>query len=532
VKENTMQNKQLARAALMVFAAAALLGAGYVAGNRHAPASGPTATAITDAATDATTAATADKTAPGNGRKVLYWHDPMVPNQHFDKPGKSPFMDMQLEPVYADEGGSNGIRIDPGLQQNLGIRYATVRRQDTTEGFDAVATTQFDESKADVVQSRVTGYIDHLYASAPMQRVAKGAPIASLFVPDWLAPQEEYLALKRAGMDGDMLAASRARMRAMSIPDGLIASLDRTGKAQTHVTLFAPQTGVLTELNVRDGAMVSPGQTLAKVSGLDKLWLVVDVPEALALQVRPGMTVDAVFAGDPSQHFTGHIREILPGISSSSRTLQARLDIDNADLRLTPGMLMRARIGAANKVSRLLVPSEAVITTGKRSLVIVRNADGRLQPVQVTVGNDAGDDTEVSSGLTEGQQVVASGQFLIDSEASLKSVLPRLEGSNGALPGAAASASATASATASASSSAAPQIYETTGKVESVTAGDITFSHQPVPALGWGAMTMSFGKPSPTAFPDVKPGETVHFAFRPTDDGYQLTKVEPAGGAK
>ncbi|TGT18428.1 efflux RND transporter periplasmic adaptor subunit, partial [Mesorhizobium sp. M3A.F.Ca.ET.174.01.1.1] len=119
---------------------------------------------------------------------------------------------------------SNGIRIDPGLQQNLGIRYATVRRQDTTEGFDAVATTQFDESKADVVQSRVTGYIDHLYASAPMQRVAKGAPIASLFVPDWLAGQEEYLALKRAGMNGDMPAASRARMRAMSIPDGLVAS--------------------------------------------------------------------------------------------------------------------------------------------------------------------------------------------------------------------------------------------------------------------------------------------------------------------
>ncbi|WP_027209631.1 efflux RND transporter periplasmic adaptor subunit [Burkholderia sp. WSM2232] len=519
-----MQKKQLARAALMVLAAAALLGAGYVAGNRHAPASVPTATATTDA----TTAATGDKTASGSGRKVLYWHDPMVPNQHFDKPGKSPFMDMQLEPVYADEGGSNGIRIDPGLQQNLGIRYATVRRQDTTEGFDAVATTQFDESKADVVQSRVTGYIDHLYASAPMQRVAKGAPIASLFVPDWLAPQEEYLALKRAGMDNDMLAASRARMQAMSIPDGLIASLERTGKAQTHVTLFAPRTGVLTELNVRDGAMVSPGQTLAKVSGLDKLWLLVEVPEALALQVRPGMIVDAVFAGDPSQHFTGHIREILPGISASSRTLQARLDIDNADLRLTPGMLMRARIGAAKKISRLLVPSEAVITTGKRSLVIVRNADGRLQPVQVTVGNDAGDDTEVSSGLTEGQQVVASGQFLIDSEASLKSVLPWLEGSNGAVPGAAASAPATASA----SSSAASQTYETTGKVENVTAGDITFSHQPVPALGWGAMTMSFGKPSPTAFPDVKPGETVHFAFRQTDDGYQLTKVEPAGGDK
>ncbi|MFP3567280.1 efflux RND transporter periplasmic adaptor subunit [Paraburkholderia sp. SIMBA_030] len=508
-----MQKKLLTRVALMVFAAAALLGAGYVAGTHRSAMSGESALAATPSGY---------KTDPKTGRKVLYWHDPMVPNQHFDKPGKSPFMNMQLEPVYADEGGSNGIRIDPGLQQNLGIRYASVRRQETTDGFDAVGTTQFDESKADVVQSRVTGYIDHLYASAPMQRVTKGAPIASLFVPDWLAPQEEYLALKRGGMDDGMLAASRARMRAMSIPDGVIASLDRTGKAQTHITLSAPETGVLTELNVRDGAMVPPGQTLAKVSGLNRLWLVVEVPEALALQVQPGMSVDAVFAGDPAQHFTGHIREILPGISKSSRTLQARLEIDNAGFRLTPGMLMRARIGAAKKISRLLVPSEAVITTGKRSVVIVRNSDGRLQPVSVVVGNDAGDDTEVSSGLTEGQQVVASGQFLIDSEASLKSVLPKLE----------ATAPTGASAPAPAPAAAAPQTYDTTGKVEQVTAGDITFSHQPVPALGWGAMTMTFGKPSPTAFPDVKPGQTVHFVFRQSGDGYQLTKVEPIGGAK
>jgi len=513
VKENNMQKKQLARAALMVFAAAALLGAGYVAGTHRSTMGDESAVAAT---------ASSDRTDPKTGRKVLYWHDPMVPNQHFDKPGKSPFMNMQLEPVYADEGGSTGIKIDPGLQQNLGIRYATVRRQETTEGFDAVGTTQFDESKADVVQSRVTGYIDHLYASAPMQRVTKGAPIASLFVPDWLAPQEEYLALKRGGMDDGMLAASRARMRAMSIPDGMIASLDRTGKAQTHITLSAPETGVLTELNVRDGAMVSPGQTLAKVSGLDRLWLVVEVPEALALQVRPGMSVDAVSAGDPAQHFTGHIREILPGISASSRTLQARLEIDNADFRLTPGMLMRARVGAAKRVSRLLVPSEAVITTGKRSVVIVRNSDGGLQPVSVTIGNDTGDDTEVTNGLTEGQQVVASGQFLIDSEASLKSVLPKLE----------ATAPTGASTSAPAPAAAAPQTYDTTGKVEQVTAGDITFSHQPVPALGWGAMTMSFGKPSPTAFPDVKPGQTVHFVFRQSGDGYQLTRVEPVGGAK
>lgn len=514
-----MNQKLIVRAVAAMLTAAVLPGAGYVIGVHRAATDAPMASAAA-----ATPSAGGDKVDPKTGRKVLYWHDPMVPNQHFDKPGKSPFMDMQLQPVFADEGGSGGIRVDSTLQQNLGIRYATVVRQDTAEGFDAIGTTQFDESMADVVQSRVTGYIDHLYASAPMQRVAKGAPIASLFVPDWLAPQEEYLALKRGGMDAGLLAAARARMQALSIPDGLIASLDQSGKAQTHVTLFAQEAGVLTELNVRDGAMVAPGQTLAKIAGLSKLWLIVEIPESLALQVRPGMLVDATFAGDASQHFSGHIREILPGISPDSRTLQARLEIDNAGQRLTPGMLMRARVSGAKPVSRLLVPSEAVITTGKRSIVIVRNGDGRLQPVQITVGNDSGDSTEVTGGLTEGQQVVASGQFLIDSEASLTSVLPKLEGN--------ATAGASASAPASAPVAAAAQTYETTGKVEKVTASDITFSHQPVPALGWGAMTMTFGKPSPTAFPDVKVGESVHFVFKPSDDGYQLTQVEPVGGTK
>ncbi|KVM60349.1 RND transporter MFP subunit [Burkholderia ubonensis] len=509
-----MTKKPLVRAALTVFAGAALLGAGYFAGTRHA--------ATPAAAASTVTASSDDKIDPKTGRKVLYWHDPMVPNQHFDKPGKSPFMNMQLEPVYADEGGgSSGIKIDPGLQQNLGIRYATVRRQDTTGGFDAVGTTQFDESRADVVQSRVTGYIDRLYASAPMQRIAKGAPIASLFVPDWLAPQEEYLALKRGGMDASLLEASRARMRAMSIPDGIISSLDRTGKAQTHVVLTSREAGVVSELNVRDGAMVAPGQTLAKIAGLSKLWLIVEIPESLALSVQPGMKVDATFAGDPAQHFDGRIREILPGISTTSRTLQARLEIDNAALKLTPGMLMRVRVAGQNAESRLLVPSEAVITTGKRSIVIVKNGDGRLQPATVTVGNDIGSETEVLSGLNDGDTVVASGQFLIDSEASLKSVLPRLEGSTGA------SATAVASAP-----TAAAQTYETTGKVEKVTATDITFSHQPVPALGWGAMTMAFNKPAPSAFRDVKAGQTVHFVFKQSDDGYQLTKVEPIGGAQ
>ncbi|MBJ9675925.1 efflux RND transporter periplasmic adaptor subunit [Burkholderia gladioli] len=530
------------RAALALIAGAALLGAGYLAGSRHRGGGDSMAAAAVPSAGGAP--------AP---RKVLYWHDPMVPNQHFDKPGKSPFMDMQLQPVYADgddgaPGAQPGIRIDAGLQQDLGIRYAKVRRRETSDGIDAIGTTQFDESRAEVVQSRVTGYIDRLYANAPQQRIAKGAPVASLFVPDWLAPQEEYLALRRGSgspADAALLDAARARMRALSIPDALVAAAERSGSAQTHLTLAAPDSGVVSELDLREGAMVAPGQTIAKINGLSTLWLLVEIPEALALRVRPGMAVDATPAADPSRHIQGRLREILPGIDTGSRTLQARVELDNRSLALTPGMLMRVRVDGGATRSRLVVPSEAVIVTGKRSVVIVRDADGKLRPATVSVGRDLGDFTEVLDGLGEGETVVASGQFLIDSEASLKSVLPRLEhdaasreaggeARNG--PGATDASSRAATSSMSsmpaspASAADAAGLYETTGRIEHIDAQAITLSHQPVPALGWPAMTMTFEKPSPGAFADAKVGQTVRFAFRHAGEGYRLSAVEPSGG--
>lgn len=464
---------------------------------------------------DAATSGTAtEKVDPKTGRKVLYWHDPMVPGNKFDKPGKSPFMDMQLVPMYADEGSADGgVKINPSLQQNLGIRFATVRREDVQDAFEMVGTTQFDESASEVVQSRVTGYIDKLYARSPMQRIKRGEAIASIFVPDWIAPQEEYLALKRGG-NTELAAAARQRMRAMSIPDGLVNQADRTGQSQKHFTLTSPIAGVITELSVRDGAMVTPGMTIAKVAGLSKVWLVAEVPEALSNAVRSGMTVEATFSGDANKKYSGKVREILPGISTTTRTLQARLELDNRDGSLTPGMLMRVRLDAEKAVSRLLVPSEAVIANGKQSIVLVASESNSMQPVVVTIGLDTGNDTEVLSGLSVGQKVVASGQFLIDSEASLKSVLPKFVGKNPAMQ------------------PAASAVHRGIGTVEKVTPKALTLSHQPIPELEWGAMTMDFNKSRPELFEGIKSGQEVEFSFKENDDGYLLESVKPVGGKR
>ena len=397
-------------AAWLLTAGAALAAGSFYAG-RHTSPAGIASLPVAGSAS-----------AP-EGRKVLYWHDPMVPGQRFDKPGKSPFMDMQLVPMYADSASdAGGVKISPTVQQNLGIRFAAVRRAEVASSFDAVGTVQFDERLGVAVQTRVAGFVERLMVRATMERVRKGQALATLFAPEWLAPQNEWLALKRAGVAPDIVAAARDRMKAMSIPAELIRQSEDGGTAQARFTLSAPVSGVVAELGVREGVAVTPGMTLFRIAGLDKVWAVAEVPEAQAVHLKRGQSVKVALQADASRTFSGTLTEILPEVSASTRTLKARVELDNRDGALTPGMLLRLQV-AGPAGTRLVVASEAVIRTGKRALVIVRKEGGAFEPRDVTLGADLGDDIEVVRGLAEGEQVVASGQFLIDSEASLRSVL-------------------------------------------------------------------------------------------------------------
>jgi Cu(I)/Ag(I) efflux system membrane fusion protein len=475
--------------ALLIVAGAVLASAGFFLG-RHTSHEGMNAEASGDA------------TSP-DGRKVLYWHDPMVPGPRFDKPGKSPFMNMQLVPVYADsDPGASGVKVSPSMQQSLGIRYATVRRAEASTSFDAIGAVQFDERLNVAVQTRVAGYVERLAVRAPMERVRKGQALATLFAPDWLGPQNELLALKRAGVAPELIAAARERMRAMSIPAELIRRSEETGTAQARFTLSAPAGGVVAELGVREGVAVTPGMTLFRIAGLEKVWAVAEVPEAQAVRLKLGQKVKAVLQADATQTFEGELKEVLPELSANTRTLKARFEVDNKEGKLTPGMLLRLQVaGPANP--RLVVPAEAVIRTGKRAVVIVRKDDGTFEPRDVALGLDLGDDIEIARGLNEGDQVVASGQFLIDSEARLRSVLGSM------------------------AAAAAPPAHVAEGKVESVEPDGITISHGPVPSLNWPAMTMGFSKPDPQAFADVRRGDSVRFEFREGGPmGHELLSVQ------
>jgi len=379
----------------------------------------------TTVAAPATAPATGSGTAAG--KKVLYWHDPMVPGQKFDKPGKSPFMDMDLVPVYAEDGGDQGsVAISARMQQNLGVRTAEVTRHALAPTVEAVGTVAYNERDLAVVQARSNGFVERLFVRAVLDPVRQGQPLAELYVPDWVAAQEEYLSVARMASAGALVDGARQRMRLAGMSDAQIQSVAASGKVQARFTVTAPIGGVVAELGAREGMTVAPGAPLFRINGLSTVWVNAEVPESLAAQVRPGSAVEARAPALGGAAFKGKVTAILPEVNPATRTLKMRVELANPVGALVPGMFATVMLKPAARVEMLQVPSEAVITTGKRSVVVVALGDGRFAPVDVEIGMEANGQTEIRKGLEAGQQVVVSGQFLIDSEASLKGVTARM----------------------------------------------------------------------------------------------------------
>ena len=380
-----------------------------------------------------TTAAPIDGSATTTtaDKRVLYWHDPMVPGQKFDKPGKSPFMDMQLAPVYAGAEGDEGkVTISPRVQQNLGVRTAAVILGTLAPAIEAVGSVAYNERDVAVVQARTISFVARLHVRAPLDTVRKGQTLAELYAPDWIAAQEEYLSVKRmtgAGIDA-LLDAARQRMQLAGMSDEQIRGVETGGKPQARLTVTAPIDGVITELGAREGMTVAPGALLFRINGLGTVWVYAEVPEALAGQLRPGAPVEARAPALPATLLKGRVNAKLPEINPTTRTLKVRIELANPGGRLVPGMFATVNFTPGARKDALLVPTEAVIQTGKRSVVIIALGDGRFEPVEIETGVEANGQTEIRKGLAAGQQIVISGQFLIDSEASLKTTTTRMDG--------------------------------------------------------------------------------------------------------
>ena len=489
--------------------------ASYRVGLRHSMTSPPVAMPA------AAQEKPANATDPATGKTVLYWHDPMVPSQRFDKPGKSPFMDMPLVPVYAGEGSDGGkVTIDPRIQQNLGIRIATVIRGSLASRIEVIGNVAYNERELAVVQARANGYVEKLYVRATLDPVRKGQPLAELYVPDWVAAQEDFLTARRlaaqenSAVGLDLVDAARQRMRLAGMSDAQIQLVENSGKVQQRLVIAAPVSGVVTELDARVGMTIASGAPLFRINGLDTVWVYAEVPEDAAARVRPGNTVEVRTSALPGRVFKGRVSTVLPDVNPVTRTLKARIELANPGQRLVPGMFASVDFSPEVRRDVLLVPSAAVIQTGKRSVVIVAQADGSFVPVDIEAGGESHGQTEIRKGLESGQKVVVSGQFLIDSEASLRGTALRM--GNESKP--AGNAAAT---------------HHGSGKVEAIDKDAITLSHGPIASLQWAAMTMGFKLPAGGIPSGIKVGDRVDFEIRPVPDGgFEIVSIAKASGGK
>lgn len=443
--------------------------------------------------------------------QVLYWYDPMVPQHRFEKPGKSPFMDMDLVPRYANEDGDVAtISIDAGITQNLGIRLTTVSRGQLVNVIEAVGVLEYNARDVALVQARAGGFVERVYRHAPGDVLDKGAALADLLIPEWSAAQEEYLALRRIG-EPALLAAARQRLRLAGMPASTISQLERSGKVNASVTISTPIGGVLQELDVREGMTLAAGAPLARINGLDSVWLEVAVPEAQSQGIRVGQRATARLPALPGQLIEGEITAVLPEANAASRTLRMRVELPNPDGLLRPGLTAQASLAGGDDASVLLIPGEAVIRTGRRSLVMLAEPGGRYRPVEVETGRESGSQTVILRGLEEGQQVVASGQFLLDSEASLRGIV----------------ATPAARDVQHDHAQPAPTLHESEGRVMGLADARVKIAHGPFHTLGMPGMTMAFAVADAALLQDIEVEDRVRFAVRETDAGLLVERIQP-----
>ena len=401
---------------MAVLAAIVLIALGYLAGRQ---------VTSTSAAKSA-----APPSAGGAAAKVQYWFDPMVPQQHFNKPGLSP-MGMQMVPKYAGAGAAkDGVSIDPRTVENLGIRTATVERRVLSRDLRVPGTVSWDLRQASTVSARADGIVTHLDVRAPFTAVMAGEPLAELLSPGWNSAVAEYKALLQArSPDAQALrSAAYQRLLVMGLTPGDIRSALHARGTKATVTLSAPQAGVVVTVEVREGQRVSAGQTLMTLNGLSTVWVEAELPQADGSGITAGTPVTATVDAQPGRSFHGKVEALLPQVDIVSRTQRARIVLDNPDGVLAPGMFATVSLQPTAGKPVPVVPDDALISTGTATRLIVADSAGHFQPVAVRVGRSTDGYTAILSGLKGGERIVVSGQFLIDSEASLSGGLERLSG--------------------------------------------------------------------------------------------------------
>ena len=359
--------------------------------------------------------------------ELLYWVAPMDANYRRDKPGKSP-MGMDLVPVYASsaEAGQAGlVKISASVENNLGVRTAMVTKEAFNVSIKSLGSVQANADALWQINSRVSGWIEKLYVKSVGTEVEKGQKLYALYSPELVKAQESLfnaIKLNRAAL----VQSSKARLKALGVNEGQIKQIIKNKQVLQRITVYAPQKGTISELKVNEGAFISPSTTVVKAVNLDTVWVDVEVFAAQVSLVKlediATMTLDYF----PGKEWQGKVDFIYPEMSENNRTLRVRLQFDNPNALLKPNMFASVMLTPSMNDDRLQIPREAVIYAGKMNRAVLALGDGKFKSVLINVGLENQGFVEVLSGLTEGQQVVTSAQFLLDSESSISADFERM----------------------------------------------------------------------------------------------------------
>ena len=444
-----------------------------------------------------------DSENTSQSKEPLYWVAPMDPNYRKDGPGKSP-MGMDLVPVYEGQQGNaennqgNGagvVTISPNVVNNLGVKTAPVKREPIDSKISTVGYVQYDEDEIVHIHPRVAGWVEKLHVKAEGDRVEKGEPIYTLYSPQLVNAQEELvIALKRKNTG--LINGAKDRLKALQLSEGLIQNLEKTLKVQQNITFYAPQSGVVDGLNIREGFYVKPENTLLSIAKLNKVWVEAEIFERDAALVKKGLPVSMTVDYLPGKEWKGNVDYIYPSLNESTRTLRVRLKFDNTNDELKPNMFASVTMFSDENSEVVVVPKAAVIRTGTQNRVVVALGDGQFKSVHVDIGRVGNEYIEIVNGVVEGDEVAVLAQFLLDSESSKTSDFARMNASE------------------------LPKSVWMEGEINHVMAGHrmVNISHGPVKAWDWPEMTMDFMVADGVDFEALKAGQTLHFEVTKDDN--------------
>ena len=369
-------------------------------------------------------------------RKIKYWVAPMDPNFRSDKPGKSP-MGMDLVPVYEDEPGSEGaVRIDSAVEQSIGVKLAKAEVREISRAIKTAGRVTYDERKIVRVESKTKGWIEKLYVDSTGQTVKNHDYLLEIYSPELVATSEEFIlalsyrdAILKSNIDNvvkggeSLLEASRRRLQFFDVPEHQIKEMEKTRKVKKTLHIHSPVNGVVTDKNVVTGMYVSPGMVLYTIVDLTTVWVIAEIYEYEIPWVKEGQKVSMELRSMPGKVFRGKVAYIYPYMEEKTRTVQVRMEFENPNLELKPEMYADVEILSDVRKKGIAVPKGAVIRSGSRSLVVLSRGSGLYEPRVVQLGSEGREYFEVMKGIKEGDEVVTSANFLLDSESNLRSAV-------------------------------------------------------------------------------------------------------------